>query len=178
MSVRLDRIVTRGGDQGMTSLGDGARIRKDDPLIEAMGTVDELNAVIGLLCLHWASGREDLARIQNILFDLGAVLCIPLREVSAGFAEDGLAWLEDRLALLRDNQTPLTSFVLPGGSEGASWAHLARTVTRRAERCVVILEDARLLPVAMFLNRLSDYFFVLACHLNDDGRNDVLWDRK
>lgn len=174
MSLRLDRIVTRGGDKGMTSLGDGDRVRKDDPLIEAMGTVDELNAMIGLLrqrCLE----RVDLVRIQHILFDLGAVLCIPERGVADDFAEGDLTWIEEVIASLRERQAPLHSFVLPGGSEGASWAHMARTVARRAERRVVALNQIRLAPIIIFLNRLSDYFFVLARHLNEDGREDVLW---
>lgn len=177
MSLRLDRIVTRGGDKGMTSLGDGDRVRKDDPLIEAMGTVDELNAMIGLLRLHCAE-RDDLARIQHILFDLGAVLCIPGREVADGFAGSDLAWIENVLGSLREHQAPLRSFVLPGGSAGASWAHMARTVARRAERRVVTLDQTHLAPIVVFLNRLSDYFFVLARHLNDDGRDDILWQKQ
>ena len=177
MSLRLDRIVTRGGDKGMTSLGDGDRVRKDDPLIEAMGTVDELNATIGLLRLHCAK-CDDLARIQHILFDLGAVLCIPEREVADSFAESDLVWIDTVLGAMREHQAPLHSFVLPGGSAGASWAHMARTIARRAERRVVTLDQTRLAPVVVFLNRLSDYFFLLARHLNDDGRDDILWQRR
>lgn len=176
MSVRLDRIVTRGGDQGMTSLGDGARIRKDDPLIEAMGCVDELNAVVGLVRLH-CPGRDALARIQNLLFDLGAILCIPEREDDGGRVAEGVIWLDSEIVALRESQQPLTSFVLPGGSVGASWAHMARVVARRSERRVVALDQARLVSAVKFLNRSSDYFFVLARHMNDDGCSDILWQR-
>lgn len=176
MSVRLDRIVTRGGDQGMTSLGDGARIRKDAPLIEAMGCVDELNAVVGLVRLH-SPNRDELARIQNLLFDLGAILCIPEREDDGGLVAGGVIWLDAEIIALRDSQQPLISFVLPGGSMGASWAHMARVVARRSERRVVALDQPRLASAVMFLNRLSDYFFVLARHMNQDGKTDILWQR-
>ncbi|NVN44298.1 cob(I)yrinic acid a,c-diamide adenosyltransferase [Asaia siamensis] len=176
MSVRLDRIVTRGGDQGMTSLGDGARIRKDAPLIEAMGCVDELNAVVGLVRLH-CPNRDELARIQNLLFDLGAILCIPEREDDGELVAGGVIWLDAEIIALRESQQPLTSFVLPGGSVGASWAHMARVVARRSERRVVALDQPRLASGVMFLNRLSDYFFVLARHMNQDGKTDILWQR-
>lgn len=176
MSVRLDRIVTRGGDGGMTSLGDGERVRKDDPLIEAMGCLDELNATVGLVRLAGAC-QDQLARVQNILFDIGAVLCMPGRDMPQALAADQIEWLEREIEVLRARQEPLRSFVLPGGSAGSSWAHLARTITRRAERRIVSLDQTRLAGAAAFLNRLSDYFFVLARHLNDDGRNDVLWQR-
>ncbi|WP_336945675.1 cob(I)yrinic acid a,c-diamide adenosyltransferase [Asaia sp. HN010] len=176
MSVRLDRIVTRGGDRGMTSLGDGARIRKDDPLIEAMGCVDELNAVVGLVRLH-CPDRDELELIQNLLFDLGAVLCIPDREDDGARIAEGVIWLDAEIVALRESQQPLTSFVLPGGSVGASWAHMARVVARRSERRVVALDQTRLTSSVMFLNRVSDYFFVLARHMNDNGRSDVLWRR-
>ncbi|NIE79639.1 cob(I)yrinic acid a,c-diamide adenosyltransferase [Asaia sp. As-1742] len=174
MSVRLDRIVTRGGDGGMTSLGDGERVRKDDPLIEAMGALDELNAVIGLVRLSGAYGTE-LARIQNILFDIGAILCIPERNIHADAIEEDLLWLEDQIEQLRDRQEPLKSFVLPGGCSEASWAHMARTTARRAERRLVMLDQPRLTGGMAFLNRLSDYFFVLARHFNGDGKDDILW---
>jgi cob(I)alamin adenosyltransferase len=177
--MRIDKIVTRGGDGGETSLGDGTRLRKDARRIEAIGAVDEANAAIGLLRLH-APGPVDamLARIQNDLFDLGADLAVP------GEAGDRLrltdapsARLEAEIAGLNARLAPLTSFVLPGGSPAASHAHLARTVARRAERCAVALaaEEAVNPAVVRFLNRLSDHLFVLGRHLNEDGARDVLW---
>ena len=174
--VRIDRIVTRGGDKGETSLGDGQRVRKDSTRIQSIGAVDEANAVIGLLRLHVA-GEADarLGRIQNDLFDVGADLCVP------GEAGDRLrvtdtpvARLESEIAAMNAAVPPLKSFVLPGGSAGAAHAHLARTVVRRAERDVVAMEDANP-AVLRYLNRLSDHLFVLARVLNDNGAKDVLW---
>jgi len=174
--VRIDRIVTRGGDKGETSLGDGQRVRKNSTRIQAIGAIDEANAVIGLLRLYVA-GEADimLARIQNDLFDVGADLCVP------GEAGDRLrvtdtpvARLESEIAAMNAAVPPLKSFVLPGGSAGAAHAHLARTVVRRAERDVVAMEDANP-AVLRYLNRLSDHLFVLARVLNDNGAKDVLW---
>jgi len=174
--VRIDRIVTRGGDKGETSLGDGQRVRKSSTRIQAIGAIDEANAVIGLLRLYVA-GEADimLARIQNDLFDVGADLCVP------GEAGDRLrvtdtpvARLESEIAAMNAAVPPLKSFVLPGGSAGAAHAHLARTVVRRAERDVVAMEDANP-AVLRYLNRLSDHLFVLARVLNDNGAKDVLW---
>ncbi|GBQ11050.1 cob(I)yrinic acid a,c-diamide adenosyltransferase [Swaminathania salitolerans] len=174
MSVRLDRIVTRGGDGGETSLADGSRLRKDAAEIEALGTLDELNAAVGLVRLH-SCAQSELLKVQNLLFDMGALLCVPDREADAARFADALEWLEGAIVSLREAQSPLTSFVLPGGTEAACRAHMARTVTRRAERRVVAIGEERLGPVVMILNRLSDYFFVLARHENDRGRADVLW---
>ncbi|WP_122049372.1 cob(I)yrinic acid a,c-diamide adenosyltransferase [Asaia bogorensis] len=174
MNVRLDRIVTRGGDGGMTSLGDGARVRKDDPVIEAMGCVDELNTIIGLVRLAGAF-LDELARVQNILFDIGAVLCMPERNIDADAMAHHLPWLENEIERLRRDQEPLRSFVLPGGTSGSCWAHMARTAARRAERRLVTLDQPRLAGGLIFMNRLSDYFFVLARHFNNDGKSDVLW---
>jgi len=174
MSVRLDRIVTRGGDTGETSLGDGQRVRKDDPLIEAMGTVDELNAILGIVRLH-CSEHDQLALIQNTLFDIGAILCIPAREDGDTFLLEACAALEGAVEELRRDQAPLKSFILPGGSAGASWAHMARVVARRAERDLVALDQKRLAGVLRYMNRLSDYFFVLARHENRSGQDDILW---
>ncbi|MFL1464399.1 cob(I)yrinic acid a,c-diamide adenosyltransferase [Roseococcus sp. DSY-14] len=177
--VRLDVITTRGGDAGETSLGDGARVRKDALRVEAYGTVDELNACLGLLRLH-LSGEADAmaARVQNDLFDLGADLCVP------GTGEDRLRVsdaqslrLERELEAMNARIPPLRSFVLPGGSPGAAHAHLARTVARRAERLLVALAaEEAVNPAALrYLNRLSDHLFVLGRHLNDDGARDVAW---
>ena len=181
MMVKLDVIMTRGGDGGETSLGDGARVRKDALRVEAYGTVDEANAAIGVLRLH---AREDaeadamLARIQNDLFDIGADLCVP-GEAGARLrvADTQSARLEAELAAMNGQMPALKSFVLPGGTAGAAAAHVARTVTRRAARLVVALAAAEEVNPAVirYLNRLSDHLFVLARRLNSNGAGDVLW---
>jgi cob(I)alamin adenosyltransferase len=177
--VRINRVTTRGGDTGKTSLGDGTRVRKDDPRIEAIGAVDEANAALGLLRLAVGDHAPDvvamLGRIQNDLFDVGADLCVP------GEAGDRLRLtdvpvvrLETEVAAMNADLPPLTSFILPSGSAGAVHAHMARVAARRAERAVVALEDVN--PVLIrFLNRLSDHLFVLGRVLNDHGATDVLW---
>jgi cob(I)alamin adenosyltransferase len=178
--VRIDRVVTRGGDAGETSLGNGDRVPKDDLRIEAIGAVDEANATIGLLRLHTREQQPDidtmLARIQNDLFDLGADLCVP------GEAGDRLRLtdapsvrLEAEIAAMNARLDPLTSFVLPGGTPPAAHAHLARTTVRRAERAVIAAGRAQPVNPALirFLNRLSDHLFVLSRLLNVG--QDVLW---
>jgi len=176
--VRIDRVVTRGGDGGETSLGDGQRVAKDSARIEAMGAVDEANAAIGVLRTQTRDrAAEDamLARIQNDLFDLGADLCVP------GASQDRLRLtaapverLEAEVEAMNAAVSPLTSFVLPGGTDGAALAHVARVVVRKAERQVVRLGEANPI-VQRFLNRLSDHLFVVARVLNDNGTLDVLW---
>jgi len=178
--VKLTKIYTRGGDQGETSLGDGARRAKDDTRIAAYGTVDEANAVIGLARLY-LTGDDDAmtARIQDDLFDLGADLCVPegaerraLRMTAAQVER-----LESEIDALNARLQPLESFILPAGSPAAAHLHHARTVVRRAERLMVRL--ARTEPVnpdaIKYVNRLSDHLFVLARHANEDGARDVLW---
>ena len=175
--IRIDRVVTRGGDAGQTSLGDGTRVAKDDLRVDAYGTVDEANAAIGLLRLH-ADAEADamLARIQNDLFDVGSDLCVPgeagnrLRLTDAPSAR-----LEAEVAAMNAGLPALTSFILPGGTPAAAHAHLARTVVRRAERLVVRLAREQVVNPAVirFLNRLSDHLFVLGRRLNPGG--DVLW---
>jgi cob(I)alamin adenosyltransferase len=180
--VKLTRIYTRGGDKGKTSLGDGARVPKQSMRVAAFGTVDEANAAIGLARLH-AEGAADamLARIQNDLFDLGADLCTPeggrrgagaLRVVAAQVKR-----LETEIDAMNAGLAPLNSFVLPGGAPAAAYLHLARTVTRRAERivCALAAEEEVNLEAIKYLNRLSDHLFVLSRHLNDNGARDVLW---
>ncbi len=180
--VRLTRIYTRGGDTGETSLGDGTRVPKQSLRVEAFGTVDEANAAIGLARLH-TEGEADamLARIQNDLFDLGADLCTPeegrraagaLRIVAAQVAR-----LEREIDRINATLKPLDSFILPGGTAAAAYLHLARTVTRRAERLVCALAAAETVnPEAVkYLNRLSDHLFVLGRRVNDNGAKDVLW---
>ncbi|HZT89196.1 MAG TPA: cob(I)yrinic acid a,c-diamide adenosyltransferase [Stellaceae bacterium] len=180
--VRLTRIYTRGGDGGETSLGDGSRVPKRSLRVEAYGTVDEANAAIGLARLHAdADADAMLARIQNDLFDLGADLCTPeggrraagaLRIVAAQVAR-----LEVEIDRMNATLRPLDSFVLPGGSAAAAYLHLARTVTRRAERlvCALAAEEPVNPEAIKYLNRLSDHLFVLGRRLNDNGARDVLW---
>ncbi len=177
--VRIDRVITRGGDAGDTSLGDGERVAKEAPRIEAIGAVDEANAVIGLLRLHAdPEANAMLARIQNDLFDVGADLCVP------GEGGDRLrltggptARLEAEAAAMNGALPGLTSFVLPGGTAAAAHAHLARTVVRRAERRVVALSRTESLngELIRYLNRLSDHLFVLSRRLNAAATGDVMW---
>jgi cob(I)alamin adenosyltransferase len=185
--VRLDRITTRGGDDGETSLGDGTRLRKDATRIAAIGTVDEANAALGLLRLHTEGLPEIdamLGRIQNDLFDLGADLATPEREGATAeggrkrlrLAASQVTRLDQEIAALNAGLPPLRSFVLPGGTPAAAHAHLARTIARRAERETVRLAaEAPLNPALVpYLNRLSDLLFVLSRVCNAPDR-DVLW---
>ncbi|MCL3882134.1 cob(I)yrinic acid a,c-diamide adenosyltransferase [Marivita sp. GX14005] len=183
--VVLNKIYTRTGDAGETALGDGTRVAKYDARVEAYGTSDELNAVLGLARLH-ASDEMDaqLSRIQNDLFDLGADLCRPdlsgdkdaeyppLRMVASQIDR-----LEAEIDAMNARLEPLRSFILPGGSALSAYLHQCRTVARRAERRAVELASTEEInPAAIrYLNRLSDWFFVAARIANDDGKNDVLW---
>jgi cob(I)alamin adenosyltransferase len=180
--VYLSRIYTRTGDQGGTSLGDGSRVSKDDPRVAAYGTVDELNAVLGLLLTADPPEADLLRRIQNDLFDLGADLCYPQSpeeqpgqrlRVSPGQATR----LEEAIDRLNASLAPLTSFVLPGGTPAAAWCHLARTVCRRAEREVVaLMRKEQVNPqVLIYLNRLSDLLFVLARVCNRPLAQEPTW---
>lgn len=183
--VQLTRIYTRGGDAGETSLGDGRRVGKDTLRVEAYGTVDEANATLGLARLHTGGITGDidamLGRIQNDLFDLGADLCTP-EDTARG--ERGLhilahqvSRLEAEIDALNASLAPLNSFVLPGGTALAAYLHLARTVTRRAERLTVALARIETVnPEAVkYLNRLSDHLFVLSRAANAGSTGDVLW---
>ena len=177
--VRIDRVITRGGDSGQTSLGDGTRVPKDALRVEAYGEVDEANAAIGLL-RHHASGEPEamLARIQNDLFDVGADLCVPGEAGARLRLTDAPSLrLEAEVATMNAALPPLTSFILPGGTLAASQAHIARTAIRRAERRVVALAAAEPLnpAVVRYLNRLSDHLFVLGRVLNENGAADILW---
>jgi cob(I)alamin adenosyltransferase len=179
--VRIDRVITRGGDAGETSLGDGTRVAKDDARIEAIGAVDEANAAIGVLRLHVAADPAAdamLARIQNDLFDVGADLCVPGEAGERLRITDALSLrLEGDVATINADLPSLTSFILPGGTPAAAQAHVARTLARRAERMVVALGHAEAVNPALvrYLNRLSDHLFVLGRRLNDNGAQDVLW---
>ena len=181
--VQLTKIYTRGGDKGQTSLGDGARVPKHDLRVAAYGSVDEANACIGLARLH-CEGEADavLARIQNDLFDLGADLATPevenpkhppLRIIPAQVER-----LEREIDDLNATLSPLKSFVLSGGSPASAHLHLARTVSRRAERDITLLAEREALnPEAIrYINRVSDLLFVLARQCNDGGARDVLWE--
>jgi cob(I)alamin adenosyltransferase len=180
--VRLTRIYTRGGDRGETSLGDGARVPKHALRVAAYGTVDEANAAVGIARLHTdATADEMLDRIQNDLFDLGADLCTPeggSRGAGAlRIAAAQVERLEQEIDAMNANLRPLDSFILPGGTPAAAYLHLARTITRRAERLVSELAAHEAVnPEALkYLNRLSDHLFVLGRRLNDGGARDVLW---
>jgi len=183
--VVLNRIYTRTGDDGTTALGSGDRRKKYDLRVAAYGTLDEVNAVIGIVRLHTAGDASldpALARIQNDLFDVEADLC--LSEKGPGGArltvtDAQVAWIESEIDRLNENLAPLRSFILPGGTPAACYMHLARTVCRRAERIMVELRDqpGELVTEAslQYVNRLSDFLFVAGRHANDKGARDVLW---
>ncbi len=183
--VVLNRIYTRTGDDGMTSLGSGARRKKYDLRIEAYGTLDEVNAVIGLVRLHTpqdATLDAALGRIQNDLFDVEADLCLSEKGPSGArltVTDAQVDWLEAEIDRLNADLAPLKSFILPGGSPTSAYLHLARTVCRRAERIMVALMDepgeSVSAPSLKYVNRLSDYLFVAGRYANDKGANDILW---
>jgi len=177
--VRLNKIYTRTGDDGTTGLVDGSRRAKHDPRFEAVGAVDEANAVLGWAALAQGDAA-DLARIQNDLFDLGADLATPgddfaPSEMVLRIVPAQAEWLEQRIDAVNESLEPLRSFILPGGSEAAARLHIARTAVRRAERTMTALAFAEPVnPAALaYINRLSDYLFVLARAAN--GGNDPLW---
>jgi cob(I)alamin adenosyltransferase len=185
--VRLTRIYTRGGDRGQTSLGDGSRVAKQSLRVEAFGTVDEANAAIGLARLDTGGDPEAdamLARIQNDLFDLGADLATPDDGKPLGYEPLRIVAVQtDRVEkdidLLNKELQPLKSFVLNGGTPAAAALHLARTVARRAERLIVALAqdpDEHVNRDGLkYINRVSDFLFVAARAVNDNGNADVLW---
>lgn len=183
--VTLNKIVTKTGDGGKTRLSTGEPVSKGGLRVEAYGTVDECNAVIGLARLHTAGDPvldPILARIQNDLFDLGADLATPESDKPLPYEplrilEAQADRLEREVDAINEKLSPLTSFILPGGSAAAAHLHLARTVARRAERAVIRLSEAEKVSPAciMFLNRLSDLLFVAARAANNNGADDVLW---
>jgi cob(I)alamin adenosyltransferase len=177
MGHRLSKIVTRTGDAGTTGLGDGSRVTKDSPRIEAIGAVDELNSMLGVLLAEALPDEVAacLTAVQHELFDLGGELSIPGR---AAVTDDHVARLENAVEHFNADLEPLKEFVLPGGTRAAATAHVARTVCRRAERALVTLAQSEGVgtPARKYLNRLSDLLFVLARALNHRaGRPDVLW---
>lgn len=183
--VVLNRIYTRTGDDGTTALGSGERRKKYDLRVDAYGTLDEVNAVLGLVRLHTSGDAAldpALGRIQNDLFDVEADLC--LSEKGPGGArltvtDAQVTWLEGEIDRLNGALQPLKSFILPGGSAASAYLHLARTVCRRAERIMVALRDQPgeevSEPSLKYVNRLSDYLFVAGRYANDKGASDVLW---
>jgi cob(I)alamin adenosyltransferase len=179
--VRLTKIYTRGGDDGETSLGDGSRVSKLDGRIEAFGTVDELNAALGVVLAGDCplAIRETLERVQNELFDLGADLSVPVERVDRLRVTDSqVEALEGDCDRFNDSLPELTSFVLPGGTAAAAHLHVARTICRRAERVALAAgREHDLNPAALrYLNRLSDLLFILARAANaDEAREEPLW---
>jgi len=184
--IRLDRLITRTGDNGMTALADGRRVAKHSPIIAAIGAVDEANSLLGVV--RTCALPDDLAAalpsVQNDLFDLGADLAVPPggphEEHVRRITDAQILRLEELVAASVARVPPLTSFVLPGGSPGAAWLHVARTVVRRAERELTQAIEAD--PgrdwnhnLLRYLNRLSDLCFAWARRANDDGRGDVAW---
>ncbi|MFM9975094.1 MAG: cob(I)yrinic acid a,c-diamide adenosyltransferase [Beijerinckiaceae bacterium] len=186
--VKLNKIYTRTGDDGTTGLGSGKRVPKFSLRVESFGTVDEANACIGMVRLHTGVAFPDLdamlARIQNDLFDLGADLCTPdvgepLPYEPLRIVQQQVERLEQEIDKLNADLAPLNSFVLPGGSPSSATLHLARTVSRRAERLMAELvtqPGERVGTAAMrYINRLSDFLFVASRWVNDKGAKDVLW---
>ena len=184
--VVLNRIYTRTGDDGTTALGSGDRRKKYDLRVSAYGTLDEVNAVIGVARLHAAGSDEidaTLARIQNDLFDVEAELCLATKGPGGAaltVTSAQVAWLEGEIDRLNAALQPLKSFVLPGGSAAAAYLHLARTVCRRGERIMVELKDQPgdegvSADALKYVNRLSDLLFVMSRFANDKGAADVLW---
>lgn len=184
--VVLNKIYTKTGDDGTTALGSGERRPKNDLRIDAYGTVDETNSVVGLARLHTGSDAQVvdgiLSRIQNDLFDLGADLATPETDQDLGYeplriTDAQVTAIEAAIDELNADLSPLRSFVLPGGSPASAHLHHARTVSRRAERLMVELAARENInPAAVkYMNRLSDYFFVASRYLNGKGEEDVLW---
>lgn len=183
--VTLNKIYTKTGDAGETALGDNTRVAKHALRVNAYGTVDETNATVGMARLHADGVMDDqLAMIQNDLFDCGADLCRPNMEKDgeAGYpvlrmTDAQVTRLEEQLDAMTKNVAPLKSFILPGGSALAAHLHLCRTVSRRAERLAVELATVESVNPASvkYLNRLSDWFFQASRIANNDGKDDVLW---
>ena len=182
--VRLDKIVTKAGDGGKTRLATGEPVSKASARVEAYGAVDEANSSIGVARLYTTADAvldPILDRVQNDLFDLGADLATPHSDdpkfEPLRIQESQVLRLETEVEALNEKLTPLTSFILPGGTPAAAYLHLARAIARRAERAIVALGDVEAIsPEAIkFANRLSDLLFVAARYANDQGKGDLLW---
>jgi len=180
MANRLSKIYTRTGDDGTTGLGDGTRVQKDSLRVEAMGDVDELNSVIGLMLTETVPDilMDLLTQVQHDLFNLGGEICIPDYVI---LQQANIDNLEEAIDTLNDDLAPLKEFILPGGTKATSFCHLARTVCRRAERKLITLaRDEKVTDISLkYLNRLSDLLFVLCRVINKEaGVSDVLWNNK
>jgi len=181
--VKLNRIYTRTGDDGTTGLVDGSRLPKHAPRMEAVGAVDEANAALGFAVRELTGeARDHVTRIQNDMFDLGADLATPGEDFAPSemvlrIVPQQAEWLERRIDALNVALEPLTSFILPAGTEAAARLHLARTAARRAERAVTALAEVEAVnPAACaYINRLSDYLFVLSRAANAAAGGDILW---
>ena len=179
--VKLNKIYTRTGDSGETSLVNGMRVSKHARRPSAFGEIDEANSVIGLARLHCANNAEAdamLARVQNDLFDLGADIATPETDnLALRITASQVSRLESEIDIMNDDLEPLNSFILPGGTAASAWLHLARTVIRRAERHMTGLAAEEVVNQAAmrYVNRLSDHLFVLARRLNNNGKTDILW---
>jgi cob(I)alamin adenosyltransferase len=186
--VVLNRIYTKTGDAGTTALGSGERVPKTSPRIAAYGTVDETNAAVGVARTHLAGREADvdamLLRVQNDLFDLGADLCVPDKGEKLPYeplriADTQVTRLESEIDQMNSELQPLRSFILPGGTAAGAALHVARTVSRRAERLMVELanlpDEAVSAPALKYINRLSDFLFVASRYVNDRGKGDILW---
>lgn len=180
MANRLSKIYTRTGDDGTTGLGDGSRINKDSLRVEAMGDVDELNSIIGIMLTESLPDNllAPLTQIQHDLFNVGGEICIPGYVI---LQQARIQDLEDQIDALNEHLTPLKEFILPGGSKAAATCHLARTVCRRAERKLVELHrNEKVTDISLqYLNRLSDLLFVMCRSINKQaGQPDVMWENK
>lgn len=184
--VKLNTIYTRTGDDGTTGLVDGSRIAKHAARMDAIGAVDEANAALGLAARELSGEQEQgVYRVQNDLFDLGADLATPAAhgddfapsEMVLRVIDAQVEWLEGEIDALTAQLEPLTSFILPGGSEAAARLHIARTITRRAERAMTAMAEKEAVnPAALrYINRLSDYLFVLGRAVNNGGKDDIKW---
>ena len=178
---RISKVTTKTGDKGETGLGDGSRVSKSHPLIRLLGEIDELNSYLGRAI---ASCNKDtiiveLLSIQQDLFNMGGEVSMPKTEINL-LTKDRISFLEDRIAKLNEQLPPLEEFILPGGDEFCSRIHVLRAVCRRVERyCVEVMEEGlKIRYWLLYLNRLSDYFFVLSRYYSlEDGEDEILWNR-
>ena len=175
--VKLDKIYTKGGDKGLTSLGDGKRVNKNSLRVNSYGEVDEVNATIGVVVCYCSDElKKNLKHIQNHLFDIGADLCIPDENKKAKSLNEGIKMLENEIDRMNTKLSPLKSFILPGGTKSSSFLHLARTITRRCERSLIELNSKEKInpEIIIYINRLSDFLFV-AARIENIKDGDILW---
>ena len=177
--VKLDKIYTRGGDKGITSLGDGKRVKKNSIRIKACGDIDEANSSVGIACCFCSPDiKKVLKKIQNHLFDIGGDLCVPEKEKEKKFSFSIIAtpYLEKQIDKNNQKLETLNSFILPGGSKPSSFLHMARAIVRRSERSITELsENEKVNPeIIKYINRLSDFLFV-AARIENKKHGDILW---